>query len=33
MKDGSELTVIVTPDGLVAQPSDTEIPVFPPSRG
>lgn len=33
MKDGGEFTVVVTPEGLVAQPSGTEIPVFPPSRG
>ncbi|MCJ7453615.1 MAG: hypothetical protein MUO39_14235 [Steroidobacteraceae bacterium] len=33
MKDGSEFTIIVTPEGLVAQPSGTEIPILPPPRG
>jgi hypothetical protein len=33
MKDGAEFRIVVTPDGLVAQPSGTEIPVLPPPRG
>ena len=33
MKDGSEFTIVVTSEGLVAQPSGTEIPVVPPPRG
>ncbi len=33
MSDGAEFTVVVTPDGLLAQPSGTEIPVLPPPRG
>ncbi len=32
MKDGAEFTIVVTPEGLVAQPSGTEIPVLPPPR-
>ena len=33
MKDGAEFTIVVTSEGLVAQPSDTEIPVLAPPRG
>jgi hypothetical protein len=32
IKDGAEFTIVVTPNGLVAQPSGTEIPVLAPPR-
>ncbi len=33
MKDGAEFTIVVTSEGMVAQPSTTEIPVLAPPRG
>jgi hypothetical protein len=33
MKDGTEFTIIVTPEGLAAKPSGTKIPVVAPLRG
>jgi len=33
MADGAELTIVVTPGGLAARPSNTEIPVVAPPRG